>query len=145
LYPLPRVPPGSTIGGVTFSRDDSTSAAVRTALDRVLELVERRHLSATELRVLFALIDGEASLFELAEALVRRPIEIRRAGRSLAGRGLVRWRHVGVRKATRLTITPAGLATVEALCDCFEWETGPVHLGIEPHGRLRSGRARWSP
>jgi predicted transcriptional regulator len=81
----------------------------------VLELLERRHLSATESRVLLAVLDREASLCELAEALDRRPIEIRRAGRSLAGRGLVRWRHVGVRKATRLTITPGGLATVQGL------------------------------
>lgn len=90
-------------------------AGGQASLDRVLELVELRQLSATELRLLLALVDREASLSELAEALGQRPVEIRRAGRSLAMRGLVQWRHVGGRKKTRLGITPNGLATIRAL------------------------------
>jgi DNA-binding MarR family transcriptional regulator len=81
----------------------------------VLELVERRRLSATELRVLLLLLEQEASLPTLAEALAQRPVDIMRAGRRLAMRGLVRWRHVGRREETRLVITPAGLATMRAL------------------------------
>jgi DNA-binding MarR family transcriptional regulator len=81
----------------------------------VLELVERRKLSATELRVLLALLDRGACLSDLAEALDRRPDEITRAGRSLSMRGRVRWHHVSKRKQTRLEITSSGLTTVRAL------------------------------
>jgi DNA-binding MarR family transcriptional regulator len=102
------------------------------ALDRVLELLERRQLPATELRVLLRLVDREASLSELAEVLSHRPIDITRAGRSLAMRGLVRWRHLGRRKETRLGITAAGLATIRALLtaashDAREVETPKHH------------------
>ena len=89
--------------------------AAGATLDRVLELVERRKLSATELRVLLALLDRGACLSDLAEALDQRPDEITRAGRSLSMRGLIRWHHVGRRKQTRLEITSSGLTTVRAL------------------------------
>ena len=89
--------------------------AARTTLDRVLELVERRKLSATELRVLLALLDREACLADLAEVLDERPDEITRASRRLSMRGLIRWHHVGRRKQTRLEITSSGLTTVRAL------------------------------
>lgn len=87
----------------------------RAALDRVLELVGRRRMSAAELRVLLHLVDQEAGLSELADALDQRPVDIRRAGRRLADRGLVRWRHAGRPQQTRLEITPAGLTTIRAL------------------------------
>lgn len=89
--------------------------AARATLDRVLELVERRKLSATELRLLLALLDRGACLADLAEALDERPDEISRASRRLSMRGLIRWLHVGRRKQTRLEITSSGLTTVRAL------------------------------
>jgi DNA-binding MarR family transcriptional regulator len=94
---------------------DRPTLAAGATLDRVLELVERRKLSATELRVLLALLDRGACLSDLAEALDQRPDEITRAGRSLSMRGLIRWHHVGRRKQTRLEITSSGLTTVGAL------------------------------
>ena len=87
----------------------------QTALDRLLELLERRKLSATELRVLLALIERGAGVSDLAEALDQSPDEITRAGRSLSMRGLIRWHHVGLRKETRFDITSSGLTTVRAL------------------------------
>ena len=84
-------------------------------IDRVLELVERRKLSATELRVLLALLDRGACLADLADALDERPDEITRASRRLSMRGLIRWHHVGSRKQTRLEITSSGLTTVRPL------------------------------
>ena len=48
------------------------------------------------------LLQQEASVLTLAEALAQRPVDIRRAGRRLAMRGLVRWRHVGRPEETRL-------------------------------------------
>jgi DNA-binding MarR family transcriptional regulator len=94
---------------------DRATLAAGATLDRVLELVERRRLSATELRVLLALLDRGACLPDLAEALDQGPDEITRAGRSLSMRGLIRWHHVGRRKQTRLEITSSGLTTVRAL------------------------------
>lgn len=87
----------------------------RTEIDRVLEVLERRGLSPGELRVLLCLLDREASLAELAEALSRPLDEVRRSGGRLTRRGLVRWYHVGRRDETRLTITRDGRATVQAL------------------------------
>jgi DNA-binding MarR family transcriptional regulator len=97
------------------TRDGPSPPVAQATLDRVLELVERRGLSATELRVLLALLDRGARLSDLAEALDQRPNEIRRAGRSLSMRGLTRWHHAGRRKETRLEITSSGLTTVSAL------------------------------
>ena len=81
----------------------------------MLELVERRALSATELRILLRLVDREAGMPELAEALDQRAVDVRRCGRRLAARGLVSWRHTGPREQTRVAITSAGLTTVRAL------------------------------
>jgi DNA-binding MarR family transcriptional regulator len=89
--------------------------AARATLDRVLQLLERRKLSATELRVLLALLDRGACLADLAETLDQRPDEITRASRSLSMRGLIRWHHVGRRKQTRVEITSSGLTTVRTL------------------------------
>jgi DNA-binding MarR family transcriptional regulator len=97
------------------TRDGPSPAVARATLDRILELFERRGLSATELRVLLALLDRGAHLSDLAEALDQRPNEITRAGRSLSMRGLTRWQHAGRRKETRLEITGSGLTTVRAL------------------------------
>jgi DNA-binding MarR family transcriptional regulator len=98
----------------TGPRDGPTRAVARATLDRVLELFERRGLSATELRVLLVLLDRGARLSDLAEALDQRPNEITRAARSLSMRGLTRMEHVGS-KETRLEITSSGLTTVRAL------------------------------
>jgi DNA-binding MarR family transcriptional regulator len=100
--------------GISRPSDRPVLAAGAT-LDRVLELVERRKLSPTELRVLLALLDRGACLPDLAEALDQRPDEITRAARSLSMRGLMGWHHVARRKQTRLEITSSGLTTVRAL------------------------------
>jgi DNA-binding MarR family transcriptional regulator len=97
------------------TRDGATSAVAQAALDRILELFERRKLSGTELRVLLALIDRGAGVSDLVEALDKTPDEITRAGRTLSMRGLIRWHHVGWRKETRFDITSSGLTTVRAL------------------------------
>ena len=119
LIPIAPAPVGGDDGCMVrqdISRpSDRSMLAARATLDRVLELVERRKLSATELRVLLALLDRGACLSDLAEALDQRPDEITRAGRSLSMRGLIRWHHVGRRKQTRLEITSSGLTTVRAL------------------------------
>jgi hypothetical protein len=90
---------------------EGLSVAALAALDRVLDLLRRRELSTTELRVLLQLVDGSARLAELAPELGQPPVDVRSAARSLASRGLVRWLHAGDRKQTQLEITPIGLTT----------------------------------
>jgi DNA-binding MarR family transcriptional regulator len=51
---------------------DRSMLAAGATLDRVLELVERSKLSATELRVLLALLNRGACLADLTEALDQR-------------------------------------------------------------------------
>jgi hypothetical protein len=104
--------------------DGPISAVARSSLDRVLELIELRQLSITELRLLLHLVDREASLSELGEALSQRPVEIRRAGWRLAMRGLVQWRHLGRREETRLGITASGLATMRVLLTAADRAAG---------------------
>jgi DNA-binding MarR family transcriptional regulator len=110
----------------------AATSAERTEIDRVLAMVERRGLAPGELRLLFRLLDREASLTELADALGRQPGEVSRSGGRLARRGLVRWYHVGPRDETRLTITKDGRARVQALLA----DADPAAMGL---GRMSIG------
>lgn len=97
--------------------DAQTRAAPtpKLALDGLLELLERRRLSATELRILLAVLDREVAASELAETFGRRSLDIRRAAARLYARGLLRWRHDTGRREAVFGITRAGLATVRPL------------------------------
>jgi predicted transcriptional regulator len=97
--------------------DAQTRAAptAKLALDGLLELLERRRLSATELRILLAVLDREVPVSELAETFGRRSLDIRRAAARLYARGLVRWRHDAWSGEAVFGITRAGLATVRPL------------------------------
>lgn len=77
-------------------------------LDRVLEMVERRRLSPAELRILIRLVDREAGIPELAEALDERPLDVRRCGRRLSARGLVSWRHAALSSTPNWPSRPLG-------------------------------------
>jgi DNA-binding MarR family transcriptional regulator len=123
-------------------RSDRATLAAGATLDRVLELVERRKLSAIELRVLLALLDRGASLPDLAEALDRSPDEITRAGRSLSVRGLIRWHHVGRRKQSRLEITSSGLTTVRALLTAADATSAAADRPEAAAGAPQSIRSR---
>jgi DNA-binding MarR family transcriptional regulator len=81
----------------------------------VLAMLEQRGLSPTEVRVLLHLLDREASLVEVANALGHPPSVITRAAGGLDSRGLVRWFHAAHTKETRLAITADGLAAMRAL------------------------------
>ena len=56
-----------------------SARALEPALDRMLELLERRRLSPIELRILLALRDGDVPASGLADSFDRRPEELRRA------------------------------------------------------------------
>jgi DNA-binding MarR family transcriptional regulator len=94
--------------------ETTPTADRRLTLDRGLELLEQHQLSATELRLLLALLDGETPVPTLAQALRLTETQVRRAGARLYVRNLIRWRD-GDDRATVLDVTPAGLATVRPL------------------------------
>ena len=81
----------------------------------MLAVLEQRGLSPTEVRVLLHLLDREASLVQVANALGHPPGVITRAGGGLDSRGLVRWFHAAHTKESRLAITADGLAAMRAL------------------------------
>jgi DNA-binding MarR family transcriptional regulator len=93
-----------------------TGPADHRGLDGVLELLERGRHTATELRVLLALIDRrDTSLPELAELLGAPPGDLRPAARQLARRGLLRSWHLARTEQTLFALTAAGLATTQEL------------------------------
>ena len=100
---------------VTPHDETAAEPGVRQTLDRVLELVGRRPLSATEFRLLLGLVERDATVSQLAEALAKDPAEISETGRRLALPGLVRWRRVGSEREVVLGLTAAGLKEVRPL------------------------------
>ena len=109
--------PHPTSRGATGAHagDGSAVARTRRATDSLLAVLEQRGLSPTQVRVLLHLLDREASLVEVANALGHPPSVITRAAGGLASRGLVRWFHAGHTKESRLEITADGLATLRSL------------------------------
>jgi hypothetical protein len=89
-------------------------AAAR-ALDRVLELLERRWLSASDLRIMLAVKDGDAAISDLAKSLGWRSDEVRRGAARLYGHGLLRWAHNAGREEAIVGSTRSGLATLQPL------------------------------
>jgi DNA-binding MarR family transcriptional regulator len=106
---------------------DPRPAAGRTerTLDGVLDLLERRPLTATELRILLAAMRGEVTVSELGESLGRRPADIRRIGARLYARGLLSWRHREGREETLFQITRAGMTMVRPLVTAAGGSAGP--------------------
>jgi DNA-binding MarR family transcriptional regulator len=90
--------------------------ADRRGLDGVLELLDRGRHSATELRLLLALVDRrDASIADLAELLGAPVADLRPAARQLARRGLLRSWHLAMTEQTLFALTAAGLATTQEL------------------------------
>ena len=95
-----------------------------TGLDKLLAMLERRHLSPMELRVLLWLSERRAPPSELAEGLGGSPGAIRYAARSLSMRGLVRRRfECGQTSRFVFEITPAGHLQLDPLLRALA-ETG---------------------
>jgi DNA-binding MarR family transcriptional regulator len=85
-------------------------------LHGVLQLLECGRHSATELRVLLALVDRrDASVCDLAELLGAPPADLSPAARQLARRGLLRSWHVSRTEQTLFALTAAGLAATQEL------------------------------
>ena len=89
--------------------------AVRGRLDRVLQLIERRPMSALELRILLRLVDGQATVPALAEALERPTTEVWVAARDLARRGFAVRRSDGPGCESVYATTRTGVTTIRPL------------------------------
>jgi DNA-binding MarR family transcriptional regulator len=121
--------------------DEDLERAVLRTLDRVLELVQRRPLSACEFRLLLGLLEHDATISELARALDESPAPVIEAGRRLALRGLVRQRRTGGRRETELGLNTAGLKEIRPLITAAS-TAGAPDLHSAPHGQAipqRSG------
>ena len=100
-------------------------------------MLELRGLSPTEVRVLLHLLDREASLVEVANALGHPPSVIARAGGGLDSRGLVRWFHAAHTKESRLAITANGLAAMRAVLAAADVAVGEAPPW-ESHDSMRA-------
>jgi DNA-binding MarR family transcriptional regulator len=97
----------------------SSQPTRRLALDRVLQLLERRRLSPAEVRLLVALVERDRDLPELADSLGHDSSELRRLGERLYARGFLRWRRRSSREPV-FGITRAGLAVTRPLLTAAE-------------------------
>jgi sugar-specific transcriptional regulator TrmB len=87
-----------------------------TAMDNLLATLEDCELSATELRVLLRLTEGEVTAAELAKELGQPQRKVNRVGNRLAMRGLVRRRFErGTRSYFVFGIAPCGLTALQPL------------------------------
>ena len=87
-----------------------------TAMDKLLATLEGCELSATELRVLLRLTEGEVTPAELAKELGQPLRKVTRVGNRLAMRGLLRRRFErGTRSYFVFGIAPGGLTALQPL------------------------------
>jgi hypothetical protein len=84
-------------------------------LDLLLELLERRSMTATDLRVLLAVIDRERSLRELVDLVTRPAASVRKTAGRLCLAGMLRQTHDPHTDGPAYAITPRGLAALKPL------------------------------
>jgi hypothetical protein len=106
-----RRPPGL---GLDLDRSaDSRPSGRGSGLERFLDVLDREWLAPVEVLVLLHLAASEATVAELAAALDREVITIRRTAGDLIGRGLVRQRSAP--RGPVLEIMPTGLRALDRL------------------------------
>jgi hypothetical protein len=92
---------------------ESTPAARGSGLERFLDVLDRERLAPIEVLVLLRVAASEVTLAELAAALDRDVITIRRTAGDLIGRGLLRQRSAS--RGPVLEIMPTGLRALGRL------------------------------
>jgi DNA-binding MarR family transcriptional regulator len=94
-------------------------------LDVVLELLERRELSPTELRILLAVGHREAHLGELSSHLEKPKTTVRRDAWRLYLNGMLRQHHDSETNEPVFAITTRGVAALKPLITAtnVRWET----------------------
>jgi hypothetical protein len=110
-------------------RADRSPAAKRSmhdpALERFLDVLDRERLAPVEVLLLHRVAASDATVVELAAALDRDPVAIRRAAAGLIRRGLLRQR--AGRRGLVLEAMPSGLSALSRLAD-------PLDLSPRSHG-----------
>jgi DNA-binding MarR family transcriptional regulator len=105
------------------------------AFDRLLESVQREHLSPFDLRVLLRVTDREATVVGLAESLGQPTSVLRRASARLVARGLLRRR----RRRDRHDHMEVTLATTASGMSALSRVTQALELApTDPSGRATS-------
>jgi hypothetical protein len=96
---------------------DRSAASKRSTRDSVLErfmdVLDRERLAPVDVLLLLRVAASEATVVELATALNREPIAIRRAAGGLIARGLLRQR--SARRGLVLETMPSGLVALSRL------------------------------
>lgn len=106
-----RRPPDS---GPHIDRSGASNRSTRdSALERFLDLLDRERFAPLDVLLLLRVAASDATVAELAAALDREPIAIRRAAGGLVGRGLLRQR--SARGGLVLEAMPSGLLALRRL------------------------------
>jgi hypothetical protein len=92
---------------------ESRPSAAGSGLERFLDALDRERLAPVEVLLLLRVAASEATLVELAAALDREVITIRRTAGDLIGRGLLRQRSAS--RGPVLAIMPTGLRALGRL------------------------------
>jgi hypothetical protein len=92
---------------------ESRPSAGGPGLERLLDALDRERLAPVEVLLLLRVAESEATLVELATALDREVITIRRTAGDLIGRGLLRQRSAS--RGPVLAIMPTGLRALGRL------------------------------
>ena len=80
-----------------------------------LDLLEQHRLSPMELRILFAVRNGERTESELAMSFGRRAIAVRSSAGALYARGFLHWRYLDDGNDSSFSLTPAGKLVLRPL------------------------------
>jgi DNA-binding MarR family transcriptional regulator len=104
-------------GNNTIDRSRQTPAVRSSArrLDVLLELLERRDMSPTKLRILLAVGQGETGLGELSRRLDQPEATVRRSAWQLSQNGMLRQQPDPATKKPAFSITTRGVAALKPL------------------------------
>jgi hypothetical protein len=97
---------------------DSRPSAHGSGAERFLDVLDRERLAPVEVLLLLRVAASEATVAELAAALDREVITIRRTAGGLTGRGLVRQR--AAPRGRVLEVMPTGLRVLDRLAQTLD-------------------------
>ena len=97
---------------------DSRPSAHGSGAERFLDVLDRERLAPVEVLLLLRVAASEATVAELAAALDREVITIRRTAGGLIGRGLVRQR--AAPRGRVLEVMPTGLRVLDRLAQTLD-------------------------
>jgi hypothetical protein len=110
--------------GAHVDRSAASKRSTRDAgLERFMDVLDRERLAPVDVLLLLRVAASEATVVELAAALDREPIAMRRAAGGLIGRGLLRQRWA--RRGLVLETMPSGLLALSRLAQSLDLTLRP--------------------